>query len=102
MFYMPFESLLFCGHFITSPVVGRFSCNVLMELDFYYERDGKLPDTLFYQIDGGIENTAKTCIVMMELLVAMRLVKTIVLTRLHVGHTHADIDARFFRSYTML
>ena len=74
----------------------------LMELDFYYERDGKLPDTLFYQIDGGIENTAKTCIVMMELLVAMRLVKTIVLTRLPVGHTHADIDARFFRSYTML
>ena len=74
----------------------------LMELDFYYERDGKLPDTLYYQIDGGVENVAKTCIVMMELLVAKRLVRKIILTRLPVGHTHADIDVRYFLAYAMI
>ena len=65
----------------------------LLELDFYYQRDGQLPDTLYYQVDGGIENVAKTVIVMMELLIAKRLTTKIVLTRLPVGHTHADIDA---------
>ena len=65
----------------------------LLELDYFYERDGQLPDTLYYQIDGGVENIARTVIVMMELLIAKRLTKTIVLTRLPVGHTHADIDA---------
>lgn len=53
-----------------------------------------MPDTIYYQVDGGVENVAKTAIVLMELLVARRLTRTIILTRLMVGHTHEDIDAR--------
>ena len=47
------------------------------------------------QIDGGSENTSKSCLAMCELLVIRGLTKRIVLTRLPVGHTHEDIDARF-------
>ena len=67
----------------------------LLELEALKQREGKLPDTIFYQIDGGIENVAKTVMLVMELLVARRLTKTVYLTRLMVGHTHEDIDARF-------
>jgi hypothetical protein len=56
---------------------------------------GKLPETIFYQIDGGSENTAKAVMYFCELLIARRIVMRIVLTRLMVGHTHADIDAVF-------
>ena len=55
----------------------------------------KLPDTLFYQIDGGSENTAKSVLAFCELLVARRLVRKLVLARLPVGHTHEDVDAKF-------
>ena len=44
-----------------------------------------LPETLFYQIDGGSENTSKPVLAMCELLVARRLVKRLVLARLPVG-----------------
>jgi hypothetical protein len=56
---------------------------------------GKLPETIFYQIDGGSENTAKVMFGLAELFVAKRLCKLFVLTRLPVGHTHEDIDAKF-------
>lgn len=56
---------------------------------------GKLPDTIYYQIDGGAENTAKVVFMICELLIVHRLTKKIVLTRLMVGHTHCDIDAFF-------
>ena len=58
-------------------------------------QNGKLPDTIYYQIDGGSENVAKEVILICELLVARRLTLKVVLTRLMVGHTHEDIDARF-------
>ena len=56
---------------------------------------GKLPETIFYQIDGGSENTAKVMFGLAELFVVKRLCKLFVLTRLPVGHTHEDIDAKF-------
>ncbi len=61
---------------------------------------GVLPDTLFYQIDGGSENTAKAVYYLCELIVARRLVKCIKLCRLMVGHTHCDIDAAFAHVWT--
>lgn len=57
--------------------------------------DGKLPETLFIRIDGGSENVNKYVIGMCDLLISRRLVKEIHLSRLPVGHTHEDIDAKF-------
>lgn len=54
-----------------------------------------LPDTVYFQIDGGSENTAKAAIAICELLVARRVVKKLVLSRLPPGHTHEDIDQLF-------
>ena len=76
------------------------TCNVaihcwLLTLEAEYKEKGKLPDTIYHQIDGGSENTAKTVLAVSELLVAKRLTKKVVLTRLPVGHTHEDIDAVF-------
>jgi hypothetical protein len=67
----------------------------LHELEKYRQKEGKLPDTLYHQIDGGSENTAKAWFGLCELLVARRLCKRFVLTRLPVGHTHEDIDSKF-------
>ena len=58
---------------------------------------GLLPDTVYYQIDGGSENTAKAVILICELIIIKGLCKKIVLTRLMVGHTHCDIDGVFGR-----
>jgi hypothetical protein len=55
----------------------------------------KLPDTLYHQIDGGSENVNKTTLAICELMIATKMVRKIVLTRLPPGHTHEDIDARF-------
>ena len=46
-------------------------------------------------MDGGSENTAKAALAICELLVARRITRRIVLSRLLVGHTHEDIDAIF-------
>ena len=46
-------------------------------------------------MDGGSENTAKAALAICELLVARRLTRRIILSRLLVGHTHEDIDAIF-------
>ena len=54
-----------------------------------------LPDTIYHQVDGGCENTACAALAACELLVARRLTKKVVLSRLIVGHTHEDIDAIF-------
>jgi hypothetical protein len=67
----------------------------LLSLEERLKKERKPPEVLFFQIDGGSENTAKSVIAMMELLVAQRLGFNIVLSRLPVGHTHEDIDAKF-------
>lgn len=54
------------------------------------------------QVDGGSENTAKAALAICELLVAKRLTRKIVLTRLLVGHTHEDIDAIFALIWQLL
>jgi hypothetical protein len=55
-----------------------------------------------YKVDGGSENTAKAALAISELLVARRLTRKIVLTRLMVGHTHEDIDAVFALIWQLL
>ncbi len=57
--------------------------------------NGKYPEELLIQIDGGSENANKNLVAMLELLVAKKVSRKIVLTRLPVGHTHEDIDACF-------
>ena len=61
----------------------------------YLSEGGKLPDTIYSQIDGGSENANVTMKGICELLVARRLTRKVVLTRLPVGHTHEDIDSVF-------
>lgn len=72
----------------------------LLALEKILRTEGRLPDTFYYQIDGGSENTAKAVIFLCELLVSKRLVKKVVLSRLLVGHTHADSDADFARIWS--
>lgn len=67
--------------------------------DAYRHKDG-LPETVFIQIDGGPENVSKSMIAMCEILVARKIVKRIILSRLMVGHTHEDIDGRFAKIWT--
>lgn len=74
----------------------------LLTLEQVLKDEGKLPDTVFYQIDGGSENTSKTVLLLCELLIVRGLTKKIVLTRLMVGHTHSDIDAVFGRLWTAI
>ena len=67
----------------------------LAVLENQLQSNGKLPDTIYHQIDGGSENANLATIAVAELLVYRGLTKKVVLTRLPVGHTHEDIDARF-------
>jgi hypothetical protein len=95
----------------------------LYALEKEMEEHGKLQDTVYHQIDGGNENANLITIAIAELLVHRGLTKKVstttlglflipviylifphtshtiplqvVLTRLPVGHTHEDIDARF-------
>ena len=50
--------------------------------------NGRLPDTVYHQIDGGSENANWETLGFGELLVAKGLTKKVVITRLPVGHTH--------------
>lgn len=66
-----------------------------MQLEDRIKRFGYLPDTIFYQVDGGSENANIWTLAICEFLIAKRLTKRIYLTRLLVGHTHEDIDGKF-------
>ena len=68
---------------------------LLLSLEKLVTDGGRIPDVLYYQIDGGTENTGHAFLGVMELLVSRKLAKKIVLTRLPVGHTHEDIDSKF-------
>ena len=63
--------------------------------EWYKNHDNTLPDHIAYQVDGGPENASSTPIGMAELLVHWGLTKTVTITRLPPGHTHADIDGMF-------
>ncbi len=67
----------------------------LYTLQHIIDTEGKLPDVVYYQIDGGSENVAKVVMVICELIVARGLTKKLVLTRLMVGHTHLDLDGKY-------
>lgn len=56
-----------------------------------------LPKTIYLQIDGATDNTSKAFYAICALLVSRKIggLEQIVVTRLPVGHTHEDIDARF-------
>jgi hypothetical protein len=71
-----------------------FHC-LLLALEKCKLEEGRIPDVLYYQIDGGPENTGKAVLGLAELVVIRGLTKKIVLTRLPVGHTHEDIDSKF-------
>ena len=78
----------------------RGGCNlaihcILRQLEKRIEYYGHLPPTIYIQIDGGSENTNQYVLALCEFIVARRLTSRIFLTRLPVGHTHEDIDARF-------
>jgi len=60
----------------------------LLELDDILQEKGRLPSTVFHQIDGGPENANWETLAMGELLIAKRLTDKVVITRLPVGHTH--------------
>ena len=65
------------------------------QLERFKKRYKKFPKTLYIQFDGGPENANDEVVGFMELLVALRVVPEIYLSRLPVGHTHEDIDAMF-------
>ena len=67
---------------------------LLLQLQRYYDKHKCFPLIIYWQVDGGSENSNQYVLAVCELLVALRIVKEIHLTRLPVGHTHEDIDAR--------
>ncbi len=68
---------------------------LLMALEKVKRDEGRVPDILYYQIDGGPENTGNAVLGIAELIIIRGLAKQVVLTRLPVGHTHEDIDSKF-------
>jgi hypothetical protein len=63
------------------------------------DSNGRLPPTLYVQVDGGPENANKLVWAVLSFLIAKRVggLQKIVLTRMPVGHTHEDIDGIFGR-----
>lgn len=110
-----FKSILSCTHLSISLTL-KVSCLYIFICHCFISSDdarilscvssmndiGKLPDVVFYQVDGGSENVAKVVFVICELLIIRKLTKKVVLTRLLVGHTHLDIDGVFGKLWTSL
>jgi hypothetical protein len=63
---------------------------LLCELEKHLETEGKLPDTVYVQIDGGSENANLEMMAMVQHIVYRRVggVKRMIVSRLPVGHTH--------------
>jgi hypothetical protein len=59
------------------------------EIDKFVARNnGRRPEKIFIQVDGGGENANQYVLAFLELLVIKRVARLILLTRLPVGHTH--------------
>lgn len=67
----------------------------LLELEERFLADGKLPDVIDHQNDGGSEFANQLFYVISELIVAKRLCLQVTISRLITGHTHEDIDGVF-------
>ncbi|KAJ1396622.1 hypothetical protein B484DRAFT_438812, partial [Ochromonadaceae sp. CCMP2298] len=79
----------------------------LMQIERHMARHGgHIPETLYYQIDGGAENANEETLAICCLLVSRYNpnykidgiglgIKQIIVTRLPPGHTHEDCDAQF-------
>lgn len=78
------------------PVTSNLATHcLLLALEKVKLEEGRVPDTVYYQIDGGPENTANAVFGIAELIIVRGLAKRVVITRLPVGHTHEDIDSKF-------
>lgn len=69
---------------------------VLAQLEKWKEaHEGRYPEEIYLQVDGGSENANQYVLAMLELLVVKRMARLVYFTRLPTGHTHEDIDATF-------
>lgn len=69
---------------------------LLLALEEEFKASLRLQRTLYIQLDGGPENANYALLGWMELLIAFDLgITEITASRMRVGHTHADQDARF-------
>lgn len=66
-----------------------------LTLEAWKKEKGHYPKKVYWQVDGGSENANKVTLAFCEYLVKETSIEEIYLTRLPVGHTHEDIDARF-------
>ena len=68
----------------------------LSELDLWIERQqGRMPDIIYLQVDGGSENANKYMLGMIELLCVKRISKSAIYSRLPSSHSHDDQDGTF-------
>ena len=63
----------------------------------YESEKGKLPPTLYLQLDNGPDQKSKQFLTFLAYLVQMKVFDTIKVSYLIVGHTHEDIDQKFSR-----
>lgn len=61
---------------------------ILTQLEKRIQKFGRLPPTVYIQIDGASENCNQYVLAICELLVASKLTEHVFLSRLPVGHTH--------------
>jgi hypothetical protein len=61
---------------------------ILKELEKFWVDNKRYPDEFYVQLDGGSENANNAVLGFLELIVARRLVRKLIFTRLPVGHTH--------------
>ena len=66
-----------------------------LNLEEWREEKGHYPSKVYWQVDGGPENANTDVLAFCEYLVSQTPIEEVVLSRLPVGHTHEDIDARF-------
>ena len=78
--------------------LGANACiyTLLCALEEAYQFYGRLPRTLYVQIDGGSENANYVFLAWMEIIISLEIgAEEIWVCRLRVGHNHADQDAKF-------
>lgn len=89
-----FFNMFLCTHSCpssTNLAIHTFYLN----LEQWVVEKGHYPSKIYWQVDGGPENANAFVYAFAEYLVAQTPIKEIYVTRLPVGHTHEDIDARF-------